>query len=423
MPSHFYNQAADMTLDMVLETERQRALEDMLQAERDLRLASEALVRDLRQVLLETAMRMDGVRLEEMRRADPSALARWTAEDWRRFMSAIPIPRWGESRDREQQWLREKRELLQQIEALRLAARRESSTVTPSTVHGPSSEDSTVHTPPSTVHTPPYMTPPFTVMVERTSDVLRNAPASPPARFSRLDGGSRTGGDRRRVFPRYWATLYLVGHFGLAAIMEIEHILAAVFGMSPGSGSLRRAIEDLEERGFLHVELLSLSAPKSALKTARLTADGTELYRSVFDEEPSQTDWERLIQWHEGETYTEHTMAVLAFTMHARRRGWSSRVMPDVDGPARPDCQVSSEQGSFYVEVELSQKENAAKWRNLAELNNGATALCAGTTRDRARLIGDCKLLNLHGVATDIETLIQTRFKLAADTPLWSETW
>jgi len=270
----------------------------------------------------------------------------------------------------------------------------------------------------------PGMTPPLDVLAEHVRVVLRTTPSRPPAGFSALDGGGRMGGDRARVFPRYWAVLYLIGHFGLAATMEIEQATADVFGVSPGAGSLRRVLNDLMEAGIIQPEVLEIAAPKTALRVARLTESGVTLYRRLFSEQPVENDWQRLLRLHEGETYPEHTLAVLAFTMHARRRGWATRVLPDMDGSraARPDCQVAKDKACF-VEVELSRKEHTAKWRNLAGLNDGVVALCAGTRAERERLVGDCKLLNLHGVATDLETLIQTKFKTAADTPLWSESW
>lgn len=402
-----------LTTEMLVD-ERWRALEDLLQSERELRNLAEATVRELRQVLIETAIRLDGTHLEEMRREDPDIPARWTVHDWRHFMMSIPVPsRWA---DRSGEWLHEKRELLQQIEALK--ARLAELQTAPPSVRPPDAAGMQ-----SIPGIPDGMTPPMDALVERTKEVLRDVPARSPVGFS-LDGGNRTGGDRARVFPRYWSVLYLIGHFGLAATMEIEHAVADVFGVRPGSGSLRRVLSDLMDAGIIHSEVLEIALPRTALRVARLTETGTALYREVFSETPRENDWGRLCSRHEGETYPEHSMAVLAFTMHARRRGWATRVMPDMDGSnaARPDCQVKKDR-TYFVEVELSHKEHTAKWRNLAELNNGAVALCAGTCSERERLVGDCKLLNLHGVATDIETLIQTRFGTAADTPLWSETW
>ncbi len=93
-------------------------------------------------------------------------------------------------------------------------------------------------------------------------------------------------------------------------------------------------------------------------------------------------------------------------------------------GKARPDFVVEKDGQRLAVEVELSQKDNIVKWRNLAALNGGRVAFCAGTQARRERLAGDCKLAKLPGVAVDIE-----RFKARPYgeeehvSPLWVEEW
>jgi hypothetical protein len=50
--------------------------------------------------------------------------------------------------------------------------------------------------------------------------------------------------------------------------------------------------------------------------------------------------------------------------------------------------------------------------------------LCAATQKSRARLVGDCKLDKLAGLATDLETLINGKFKeINAASPLWQVSW
>ena len=76
------------------------------------------------------------------------------------------------------------------------------------------------------------------------------------------------------------------------------------------------------------------------------------------------------------------------------------------------------------MEVELGQKESPSKWRNQAKLNDGKVALCAATPETRKRLVGDCVLDKLPGLATDLETLVKVKFKeIREDTPLWLEEW
>ena len=73
----------------------QRAVGDLLQAERDLRQKSEDAIRAMRQVLVETANRFDGTRLESLRRDNPSVPANWGALDWKKFFDEVPVPSQG----------------------------------------------------------------------------------------------------------------------------------------------------------------------------------------------------------------------------------------------------------------------------------------------------------------------------------------
>jgi hypothetical protein len=111
--------------------------------------------------------------------------------------------------------------------------------------------------------------------------------------------------------------------------------------------------------------------------------------------------------------------------MHARKRGWSTHILPPVEGTnAVPDLAVKRGDQTWYAEVELSKKESPSKWNNQAGLNLGKVALCAATPEGRARLAGDCRLANLPGVATDLATLIKPKFEtITAELPLWLEEW
>jgi hypothetical protein len=118
-------------------------------------------------------------------------------------------------------------------------------------------------------------------------------------------------------------------------------------------------------------------------------------------------------------------MAVIAFTMHARKRGWATQVLPEIKGTKSvPDVWIMRGKEKLYVEVELGDKERVSKWRNQSGLNEGCVALCAATQKTRARLVGDCKLDKLAGMATDLETLVRGKFKeLNSASPLWLEDW
>jgi hypothetical protein len=182
---------------------------------------------------------------------------------------------------------------------------------------------------------------------------------------------------------------------------------------------------DLEKANILVPEILHLKSPRTALKLYRFSAEGEKLYQALFQSRPFENDWSRLIRLHEGARFPEHTLAVIVFAMHARKRGWATQVMPEVkETKSVPDVWTMRGDEKLYVEVELGEKESVTKWRNQSALNGGRTALCAATQKTRARLSADCKLDHLPGLATDLETLIKGKFKeIHSASPLWLTSW
>lgn len=426
-----------------LDLSHQRAVGDLLQAERILRQKSEETIRAMREALLETAIRFDGERLESLRRGDPSILDHWNAADWKAFFNAIPARSqgWGNAVAVDEQ---AQRKLQKRINDLQTALEQERARIAVvesiPVESGTPAESKAVETVTFTKSVeqqnlpaadvievlPPNVTPATTVMIADAVKMKANFPQKLPAAFSAvLSGGERTGGDLARVLQRYWLILYLVGHWRLAASMELEDVLGGAVNVSSGSSSLRRVLEDMEEAHVLVTEIINLKSPRTALKLYRFSAEGERMYQILFQARAYENDWARLIRVHEGARFPEHTMAVIAFAMHARKRGWATQIMPEVKGSkALPDVLILRGKEKLYVEVELGDKERVSKWRNQSALNNGRVALCAATPKTRARLIDDCRLNNLAGMATDLETLVRNKFKeINSAFPLWEESW
>jgi hypothetical protein len=421
-----------------LDLSHQRAVGDLLQAERSLRQKSEETIRAMREALLETAIRFDGERLESLRRGDPTVLDRWSAADWRAFFNAIPARSqgWGNVAVVDEQ---AQRKLQKRIDDLQTALEQERARVafaqsTPvetaapaeSTAPTASAELQNLPAADAIESLPPNVTPATTVMIADAIRMKANFPPKFPAAFTAvLSGGERAGGDLARIFQRYWLILYLVGRWRLSASMELETILGRAVNVSPGSSSLRRVLEDMEKAHVLVTEIINLKSPRTSLKLYRFSAEGERLYQVLFQARAYENDWVRLIRVHEGARFPEHTMAVIAFAMHARKRGWATQVMPEVKGSkAAPDVLILRGRQKLYVEVELGDKERVSKWRNQSAINHGRVALCAATPKTRARLVDDCRLNNLAGMATDLETLVRYKFKeVNSASPLWAETW
>jgi len=428
----------------------QRAISDLFSAERQLREQSEHIIQEFQQLLLETAIRLDGERLEAIRRENPSVPSSWSIIDWKNFLRDIPSVRgWGVAAPANVPTVRE-RELLQQIEAKQaqlnevvhqldkerervqvvavsasVAKRHDASGSTPLPAPGESVaiEGDTVANIVK-MELPEGATPMLADIIADTKSILSILPKLPPAPFDKsLDGGNRIGGDLARIYQRYWIAVYVVGRWRLCAAMEIEAVVANVAQVSSGSGSLRRVLDDLVAANILVGEKIELDMPRTAMKIHRLTAKGEMLYQLLINEKPMENDWAKLIRMHGGDVPSEQTLAVLTFTIHARKRGWMTRVLPEMpsDQDSIPDVWIGRGMEAFYVEVGSGK---SAEWRDQAKLNGSSVAICAVTERSRQRLAGDCKLNNIPGLATDLETLVKIKYKtIDHTTPLWVEQW
>lgn len=432
----------------------QRAMSDLLTAERQLREQSERIIQEFRNLLLVSAIRLDGERLEALRRDNPMVPGSWTVTDWNNFLEYIPSARgWGAAAPSNVQPAHE-RELLQQIETLQarleeafhqLDEEREHAKVVAVSASVTKRDDSVVAAPslvsgasvivqsgyPSRravnmvkMELPEGATPMLADIIADTKSVLSSLPKLPPAPFDKvLSGGNRIGGDLARIYQRYWIAVYVVGRWRLCSVMEIEQVVAEVAQVSSGSGSLRRVLDDLVAANLLIGEKIETDMPRTAMKIHRLSEDGERLYQALFNERPMENDWAKLIHKYGSEHSSEHTLAILAFNMHARKRGWMTRVLPEIssDKDVIPNVWIGRGAEEFYVEVESNRPIN---WYDQAKLNSGGVAIFALTERSRQRLTGDCKLDNIAGVATDLEALIKTKYKaIDHSTPLWIAQW
>jgi len=427
-------------------TQQTRSLNDLLSAERILRASAENTVRDLRQLLLETAVRLDGERMEQNRREDPLVPGNWTTLQWQKFMETIPAASaWGtltsqssSAQIEEQRFkaiLSEVEQVSKQLNAVnrKLAAtekERDELQLTLSAAANAGNGE-----PPLTLRAA-FMPSevlegsiaPWVFLLEEAKKIVKELPKPCPPLQKSFVGGNRVGGDLQKAFARVYVILYLIGKHRLCSAMELDALLGGATETSARSGSLRRVMDELIEKEILKAEILTLSAPKTSLKAVRLSAKGERLYRDLFKSDPLENDWSRMIRLHEGAKQIEHTLAVLSFGMHARKRGYFTRILPDVEGNAAPDIWVARGEETLYVEVELSDKEHDAKWRNLAKLNEGRAAVCLSSSRQRELFSSGSQMDQASpfksGFVTDIETLVKNKYiDVNASMPLWIDAW
>ncbi len=402
-----------------------RAVQDILDAEREIRRALEGDVRQYVELLTRLAQALLGDAFDEARRQDPSIPKYWTAHDWSSFFSKLlltqnltksPPDRWNNGNHAEAERLKREIETLRR-DNIRLAAELKR----------------LKEAPPSKAQKKPKLKPRPDADQQKSKaspQAKASVPASnplvgfeipqQPLAFSKLVKGQKWAPLRWR---RGSMLLYLLAVHGINAHIEMDRHIAPLENLSYRTNSTRKPLDMFEESGILEAEVLRIETGiTSALRMVRLTQKGRKLCR-MLGWEPVQSDWDLLIEKHQGEQMKEHTLAVLLFAMHARARGWQTEVMPVVDGPAQPDIRVSRDGETHYVEVELGKRDRPAKWKNLAKLQ-GYVALCAADLAGRQRLIGDCKLAKLKGRATDLKTLdVKRIYEITPKEPLWVEEW
>jgi len=379
-----------------------RGLQDILHAERELRAIAEGEVSALRRELVKLAYKLAGAELEEIRRNDPNAPGSWSAGRWDQFFTEQlkSTPGWTKPEvlaNRLANLQEERQGFVKEIDELRgqLSVVMEELECLQALGGDGIAIATDDKAPPATRLKWPEI------------------PTKPPARFApKLSRGDR--------WKREALVLNLMATRGWSLRLEVLEALGAMVNVAPRSGSLKRLIDKgLATNGLVDGQVITmyLSQP-SKLAVLRLTDEGRELCR-LLGWEPVESDWEKLIRYHNGEEQEAHTAAVLSFVFHARKRGWSAETVPDTGNvKAQPDAAVEKDNERVYVEVELGQ-DKPTKWRNLAEMQ-GFVAICAANYEKRERLVGECKLDKIQGRATDIESLIRAS---EPPGPLWIDHW
>ena len=404
----------------------QRLLSDIAEQERALRLQAETTSRAYQELLLELANRLNGKVLEEIRRGAPGVLDTWTPVEWKAFFYNHIIPErtgWSQNAKNGESQLVER--LQRENQTLKtIIPRLQEQLASGIKQTSPAEEDAPVEEEKakiSSTNLQQYSTlssPINTIPHQELLAMLREfKPPQIPTRYR-----AQVNNLSKQQWRRGAMSLYLIASYGYNIGHEIGILISLAEGLKPVSGSVKRVITRLAEAGFLQQETLSMNKPKTSLSLLRLTKDGKQLCH-ILGWEAVQSDWERLIEHHQGEQQKRHTLAVMAVGMHARLRGWLVQVMPTAEGNTPPDMLVEKDDQRHYVEVELSKKENPAKWRNIAALQRNI-ALVAGTSKVRSVLVGDIKRMKINGVASDLETLIRVKANaLLDDYPLWDENW
>jgi hypothetical protein len=404
-----------------LSAPRQRALDDLLQAERLLREKNEGVLREVQQVLLETANRLDGERFEALRRDDPAVPGSWTPADWRNFFAQISKG-WGNGGTQDARVIRLEQQIINLEKQLAKAASQPKAR--PSRTEAPVSVPE--ETPDVAEAKPidkgillPGVVPPLSALIRDAARIKQLAPQKPSGTFSKhLTGGGRTGGDLQRAFQRYWIVLYMIGHWGLTVSTELEEVVAGVADVAAGSGSLKRLLGDLFQKSPLLVsETLQPDTPHTSLKLFRFSPEGERLYQSMFHQQVIESEWSRLNRLRAGERDPGRSVSMLVFAAQARKRGWTAQVLP----AEKPAADVWVSRGGDQQSVEIVMGTDLPKVQGEP---GSRIAVCSTDSQSRSQLVEACKREGRLGVATDIDSLVMAKRKgVAENDPLWFEFW
>jgi hypothetical protein len=383
-------------------------IDSLLAAEQDLRQIAEQKARDLHGALRLAAYTFAGEAFEEVIQADQTAVEHWSAEEWIAFLQeAAPVGHgWNDAkvlghrltevtaeRDMlltERARMRERLTLLE--ERARTMACQEPCPPRP------------IPVPPSeSVYESPSASPSNTYRFR-----WPKVPARPPARYAReLSGNS---------WPRKGMALALIAS-GISLRREAQVRMAQRFGTTVKAGSMRRYFERLEQKGLLEGEIVRIHLART--KFLWLSRKGQSVCEAC-GMDLRETDYQRVLRLHGGESQRQHAAEVATFAFQARRREVGVEVVPRVEGPAAPDAVIVVDGTRVYVEVEKRKgREGAAKWHNQVDLQ-GFVALCTVTEKQQERIVADIKGLGLPGRATCLEVLMQDKEPTGE---LWTEEW
>ena len=288
------------------------------------------------QLLAELADRLTGGALEEQRRIDPTTPARWQAADWQAFFAQQPLTpvasgaTWGGAPTAESQRAHDRAEierLRAQVQQLQQALQVAQSAPTVSAVVKEVPRMTTVTLP--AVPTNGLSLTLDEILAELAA-LAQQLPGPPLTFRSRVADPINSA----QAWRRQVQTLYLVARHGFSQSILVDTVLARLEGQELRGGARGKQFERLIKVNLLESSKLSIVRPfDTNLVVWKLTADGRRLAQALFNAEPIETNWERVVRRHQGDEQIGHTLGLLLFEVYARQRGARVKLLPEVDWP------------------------------------------------------------------------------------------
>lgn len=426
-----------MMVTIDLSVHGQRSLNDLLNAERQMRAVSDQAVRDLRQLLLDIAVRLDGKRIEDIRHRDPSAPANWTVADWRAFVNSLPVSSDWKSvssptivnDQRYTELIAEIKTLTAELEESRakVADLERQICALKESVHLAVSPNGVSSAAPEVV--PAGAIAPMSAMLADVRVMLETAypkDGKSPDELTPYVGG-RSGGDAQKHLKRIWLILYLIAAHGITSHFELKLLISEPFGSSMGGGGGQRTLISMRDAGLIDLLEHRAAEPETTQQAALLSEKGLNLYRKLFPHHPVVKGEIRRILDIAGDD-SARVALISSFALQARRRGYYALVFPEVkDSGIQPDAWVGRGDESLYVFF-VDGRDRVPmmeRWEGLSRLNNGKVAIVAATQSVLERAVADCEVANRHGVAVNLESIITDSYAniVEGKNPLWTSTF
>jgi hypothetical protein len=379
----------------------QRAINDIIISEHELRRNAENTAREMRAILSDIAFRLDGGRIETLRHDDPHAPGNWSPFQWKQFFQEVQSvqPGWekpikAEPDAKLEALLTENQGLREMIVQLKAQLANLEKGVFKRT----RTKAQSVAVPPRSTHPTPAVPLEFEDMIE---PLRRMALHRKPLHFQTAFSESES------LYRRQLMILYALAKKGINVRIELDLLMSIVEGIGPRSSTVRKVVEKLVKGGLLSSEVHTIERPiHTAINLVQLTPDAVD-YCRVMGWQVIESEWERLNQLQGGEEMREKNVAITILAFHARLRGYRVKVLPETKGMIFADVLLTdAEKNTFNIFVLLEDtlpKEMILQTRTL----RGTVGICALDPGAREKFAGKCLQNGItHGVATDLKSLI-----------------
>ncbi len=235
-------------------------------------------------------------------------------------------------------------------------------------------------------------------------------PETLPEGFRRIEWAYRKPRWRRMV-----QIVMLLASEGVSMASELIRLLVV------DKKSLHVALDSMLDLldPLIESRILSIGS-LGRMRVVTLTDYGKALARALGIV-PVESDWEKILRLHQGETQERHAALVLMAAYQARLRGWKAEVMPfdPQETPwFQPDLKLTDPEGWFYYcEVETRSRVKPRKWARMRDVN-----LIVPTPTARKWMTQRIQAMGIPGRATDLRTLSQ-QAKAGDLTHFWLEKW